>query len=33
MDKIAKQLKDDAARIDVQISDELDRRISASLQG
>jgi len=33
MDKIAKQLKDDAARIDVRISDELDRRISASLQG
>ena len=33
MDKLAKQLKDDAARIDVQISDELDRRISASLQG
>jgi hypothetical protein len=32
MDKLAKQLKDDAARIDVQISDELDRRISASLQ-
>ena len=33
MDKLAKQLKDDAARIDVQISDELDRRISASLHG
>lgn len=33
MDKFAKQLKDDAAQIDVQISDELDRRISASLQG
>jgi hypothetical protein len=33
MDKLAKQLKDDAARIDVQISDELDRRITASLQG
>jgi len=33
MDKLAKQLKDDAARIDVQISDEFDRRISASLQG
>jgi hypothetical protein len=33
MDKLAKQLKDDAAQIDVQISDELDRRITASLQG
>lgn len=33
MDKLAKQLQDDAARIDVRISDELDRRISASLQG
>ena len=33
MDKLARKLKDDAARIDVQISDELDRRISASLQG
>lgn len=33
MDKLAKQLKDDAAQINVQISDELDRRITASLQG
>ncbi len=33
MDKLAKQLKTDAALIDVQVSDELDRRISASLQG
>ncbi len=33
MDKLAEQLKDDAVRIDVQISDELDRRITASLQG
>jgi hypothetical protein len=33
MDKLREQLKDDAARIDVQISDELDRRITASLQG
>jgi hypothetical protein len=33
MDKLAKRLKDDAARIDVQVSDELDRRITASLQG
>ena len=33
MDKLAKQLKADAAAIDVQVSDELDRRISASLQG
>jgi hypothetical protein len=33
MDKLAKQLKKDAASIDVQISDELDRRIAASLQG
>ena len=33
MDKLAKQLKADAAMIDVQVSDELDRRITASLQG
>jgi hypothetical protein len=33
MDKLTKQLKTDAAHIDVQISDELDRRILASLQG
>jgi hypothetical protein len=33
MDNLATRLKDDAARIDVQVSDELDRRISASLQG
>ncbi len=32
MDKLTKQLKQDAAQIDVQISDELDRRIIASLQ-
>ena len=33
MDKLATQLKKDAARIEVQVSDELDRRIAASLQG
>jgi len=33
MDKLTKQLKTDAAMIDVQVSDELDRRITASLQG
>jgi hypothetical protein len=33
MDKLAKQLKDDAARIDVRISDDFDRRMAASLQG
>ncbi len=33
MDKLAKQLKADAAKIEVQVSDELDRRITASLQG
>ena len=33
MDKLAKQLKTDAAAIEVQVSDELDRRISASLRG
>jgi hypothetical protein len=31
MDKLAKRLRDDAARIDVKVSDELDRRIEASL--
>jgi hypothetical protein len=33
MDKLAKQLKTDAARIEVQVSDELENRIAASLQG
>jgi len=33
MDKLAKQLKDDAAHIDVRISDEFDRRMVASLEG
>ena len=33
MDKLTKQLKRDAARINVQVSYELDRRITASLQG
>lgn len=33
MDKLTKKLKADAAMIDVQVSDELDRRITASLQG
>ena len=32
MDKLAKQLREDAQRIDVSISDELDRRIDASLR-
>ena len=32
MDKLAKQLKTDAGRIDVQVSDELEHRINASLQ-
>ncbi|MDJ0710844.1 MAG: hypothetical protein QNJ14_10655 [Woeseiaceae bacterium] len=31
MDKLAERLRDDAARIDVEVSDELDRRIEASL--
>lgn len=31
MDKLAERLRDDAARIDVGVSDELDRRIRASL--
>jgi hypothetical protein len=33
MDKLAKQLKVDAQMIDVRLSDELDYRIAASLQG
>jgi hypothetical protein len=33
MDKLTQKLKADAAVIDVQVSDELDRRIAASLQG
>jgi len=33
MDKLTKQLKADAAMIDVRVSDELDRRITASLHG
>lgn len=33
MDKLAKKLKADAAMIEVQVSDELDRRITASLRG
>jgi len=33
MDKLAKQLRDDAQKIDCTISEELDGRISASLQG
>ncbi len=32
MDKLANQLKYDAAQLDVEISDELDRRITASLR-
>ena len=32
MDKLASQLHDDAQRIDVSVSDELDRRIEASLR-
>lgn len=32
MDKLAEQLKKDARKIDVHVSDELDRRISASLR-
>lgn len=31
MDKLAERLREDAARIEVDISDELDRRIEASL--
>jgi hypothetical protein len=33
MDKLAKQLRDDANKIDCLISDELDQRIRASLEG
>ena len=33
MDKLAEQLKRDAETIEVEVSDELDRRIVASLQG
>ncbi|NCF16137.1 MAG: hypothetical protein GWP62_12555 [Gammaproteobacteria bacterium] len=32
MDKLAKQLRADAERIEVTVSDELDRRINASLR-
>jgi hypothetical protein len=32
MDKLAKQLREDANSIDSQVSDELDRRIRASLE-
>lgn len=31
MDKLAERLREDAARIEVDVSDELDRRIEASL--
>ncbi|MDH3338076.1 MAG: hypothetical protein OEM76_09670 [Gammaproteobacteria bacterium] len=33
MDKLARQLRDDALKIDCTISEELDERIRASLQG
>ncbi len=33
MDKLAKQLRDDAAQINVEVSAQLDDRIRASLQG
>ena len=33
MDKLAEQLKNDAALIDVEISSQLDRRLAASLHG
>lgn len=33
MDKLAQRLRTDAKNIDVAVSDELDRRITASLQG
>ena len=33
MDKLARQLRSDAERIDCTVSDELDRRIRASLEG
>ena len=32
MDKLARQLRDDAERINVSVSDELDQRIQASLR-
>jgi hypothetical protein len=32
MDKLAEQLRDDAAQIDARISDEFDRRMAASLE-
>ena len=32
MDKLAKQLRDDAGNIECRVSDELDRRILASLE-
>lgn len=32
MDKLAKALRDDAARIDVKVSAELDRRLHASIE-
>jgi hypothetical protein len=32
MDKLARQLRDDAERINVSVSDELDQRIEASLR-
>ena len=32
MDKLAKALRDDAQRIDVNVSPELDRRLRASIQ-
>ncbi len=33
MDKLGRRLRDDAARLDAEISAELDHRIQASLQG
>lgn len=33
MDELARQLRDDAHRIECTVSDELDRRIRASLEG
>lgn len=33
MDELARQLREDADRIDFSVSDELDRRIRASLEG
>jgi len=32
MDKLANRLREDAAKIEVRVSDELDRRITASLE-